>query len=294
MKARKPKIPFVLNLVPTGLLPTKGDNPRLPVTPEEIASDVVECAAVGISMVHVHARDPYGSPTLDKSVYAEIIGRIRRECPLVVICVSLSGRGGRQLDQRMEPMFLDGDLKPDMASLTLSSLNFNREASVNDPSTVRALAEAMLDREIKPEIEVFDLGMANCMNYLADRGVLKPPFYANLILGNISCAQADMMHMGLLVSELPDGTLWSAGGVGGWQLTANAAALAFGGGVRVGLEDNLWFDEERTILATNLKLVNRIHDLAGCHRIRNMSPSQLREVLGLNAGGSDGYGVKKI
>ncbi|MHC4758857.1 MAG: 3-keto-5-aminohexanoate cleavage protein, partial [Planctomycetota bacterium] len=105
---------------------------------------------------------------------------------------------------------LSGELKPDFASLTLSSLNFNNIASINSPQMIKALAGKMLEKGIRPELEVFDLGMINYAKYLISKELIKPPYYFNLILGNIACAQPNMLSMGLMVRELPENSIWSA------------------------------------------------------------------------------------
>ena len=233
-------------------------------------------------MVHLHARDPEsGEPTHRREVYAEIIRSIRRENKTLVLGVSTSGRTNARFEARSEVLGLTGDVKPDFASLTLSSLNFNREASINDPETIQALAARMLESGIRPELEVFDLGMmVNYARYLLRKELIKPPFYFNLILGNIACAQADLLHMGLMVRELPAGALWSAGGVGDAQLRVNVMALLDGGGVRVGLEDTVWFDERRTTLARNHDLVERILVIARTLGREPYSHAEARQVLG--------------
>lgn len=238
---------FILNFTPTGMIPTKEMTPHVPILVEDVVEQVLEIERLGVNMVHLHARDRVtGKPTYKKEYYADMIRGIRSECPDLVICVTTSGRTFSEFENRSEVLELDGDLKPDFGSLTLSSLNFNQEASVNSPQMIQALARKMLDRGIKPELEAFDLGMINYSHYLINKGLLKPPCYFNLILGNIACAQANMLNLGLMVKELPEGTIWSAGGVGNGQLMINSMSLAAGGGVRIGLEDNIWYDTERT------------------------------------------------
>ncbi len=139
----------------------------------------------------------------------------------------------------------------------------------------------MLERGIRPELEAFDLGMINYAKYLIHKGLLNPPYYFNLILGNIACAQADMLHLGLMIKELPEGSIWSVGGVGHYQLQINAMALATGGGVRVGLEDNIWYDTERTRLATNRDLIERIVSIAKAMGREPLSPKEARDLLKL-------------
>ena len=273
----------VVNLAPTGMVPTKAQTPHVPVTPDEIVADVLRCADVGVTTVHVHARDDDGRPTYRKEVYARIIDGLRSQRPDLVICVSTSGRDFPELDKRAEVLELDGDLKPDAASLTLSSLNFARSASLNAPDVVRGLAERMRDGGIRPELEVFDLGMANYAAYLIDRGVLTPPYYANVFFGNVATAQANLLELGVLLNALPAGCLWAVAGIGNAQLPMNSISIAYGGGVRVGIEDNIWFDPGRTRLAANVDLVTRVRDLAHLNGRSVMAPVELRSRLGLRA-----------
>ena len=147
---------------------------------------------------------------------------------------------------------------------------------------IQDLAKKMLDYGIKPELEVFDLGMINYALYLIKKNLITPPYYFNLILGNIACAQANMLSLGLMIKELPQPSIWSVGGVGDSQLQMNAASIIFGGGVRVGLEDNIWYDRERTHLATNQELVERVISIAKTIGIQPYSHREIRNLLKLS------------
>jgi uncharacterized protein (DUF849 family) len=217
-------------------------------------------------------------------VYGRIIEGIRKFSRDLVVCVSLSGRTFQEFEKRSEPLTLTGDQKPDMGSLTLSSINFNREASVNSPDMIQALAREMKRRNILAEQEAFDAGMINYAKYLEKKGLLEPPHYANLLLGNIACAQADLLHLGIMIRDLLPDTLWSVAGIGDSQLMMNSLAIACGGGVRVGLEDNIWYDAGRTRLARNADLVRRIHVLAEANGRPVMKPGLLRQLLKLEPG----------
>ena len=277
---------LVINFAPTGMIPSKDMTPHVPIAIGEIVEDVFRAHELGISMVHLHARDPEtGAPVHDSDVYGRIIEGIRSFTTDLVICVSLSGRNVKEFVHRSEPLRLDGDVKPDMGSLTLSSLNFNRAASMNEPSMVQALAAEMKARGILPELEAFDAGMINYAKYLQGKQLLEPPHYFNLLLGNIACAQADMLHAGVMVRDLPSGAIWSFAGIGHAQLMMNSLAIASGGGVRVGLEDNIWFDKQRSKLATNTDLIARVHRLAEANERSVMTPSALRKLLSLQPGG---------
>ena len=131
--------------------------------------------------------------------------------------------------------------------------------------------------------------MINYAKYLERKGLIEPPYYFNLILGNIACAQADLLHAGIMIQDLPPDSLWSLGGVGDSQLMVNSIAIATGGGVRIGLEDNIWYDQSRTRLASNAELITRIHKLAEANQREIMTPTEFRKLLKLQ-GGNGKYG----
>ena len=273
--------PLILNLCPTGMVPTKGMTPHVPITPDEIVADVLACTEVGLTSVHLHAREPDGAPTSRREVFAEILSGIRAERPDLVLCVTTSGRSDPSLEPRSEVLTLDGDVRPDMASLTTSSLNFARTASVNAPDVVRGLAERMRDAGIKPELEIFDLGMARYVGYLVERGVLEPPLYAHLFFGNVPTAHAHLNDMAAMVAALPPDTVIGFGGIGRAQRSVASVAVAMGYGVRIGLEDNVYADEARQVLATNVGLVGGVHERAAFHERRLMTGPELRALLGI-------------
>jgi 3-keto-5-aminohexanoate cleavage enzyme len=276
---------LIVNFTPTGMIPTKEMTPHVPITVAEIVDDVHRAVEIGITMVHLHARDEVtAEPSYKAETYGRIISGVRSFSKDLIMCVSLSGRDFKEFGQRSEPLQLDGDSKPDMGSLTLSSLNFNRVASMNSPEMIRSLAEKMKSRGICVELEAFDAGMINYAKYLERKGILQGPHYFNLILGNIACAQADLLHAGVMIGDLPDNSYWSLGGIGDAQLTMNSVAIAIGGGVRVGLEDNIWYDRGRSRLATNADLLRRIHGMAEANERKVMPPGKLRKLLNLKGG----------
>jgi len=267
------------------MIPTRKMSPFVPVSVKEIVEDVLEAADIGITTVHLHARDPKtGQPTYKAEIYAEIISGIRKYNKDMVICASLTGRAFQEFQKRAEPLKLDGDLKPDMGSLTLSSVNFNKQACMNAPEMIEALVREMNNRGIMPELEAFDAGMINYAKYLEKKWLLRPPHYFNLILGNIACAQADLLHAGIMIRDLPPDSFWSLGGIGDYQLPMNSVAVAAGGGVRVGLEDNIWFDKKRTKLARNADLIHRVHKIIETNEREVMKPEELRKLLKMENG----------
>jgi 3-keto-5-aminohexanoate cleavage enzyme len=276
---------LIINFTPTGMIPTKQMTPFVPLSISEIVEEVHEAIEIGITMVHLHARnDRTGEPTYEAEVYAKIITGIRKFSRDIVLCASLSGRNFGEFEKRAAPLKLEGEAKPDMGSLTLSSLNFNKVSSVSSPEMIQNLAKEMKNRGILPELEAFDAGMINYAKYLERKNLLEPPYYFDLILGNIACAQADPLHVGIMIRDLPSGSLWSLGGVGDSQLMMNSMAIAMGGGVRVGLEDNIYYDLKRQRLAKNTDLIKRIHTLADANERAIMKPSELRKLLKMEPG----------
>ncbi|WP_430966958.1 3-keto-5-aminohexanoate cleavage protein [Spongiimicrobium sp. 2-473A-2-J] len=284
--------PLIINFTPTGMIPTKEMTPHVPISVSEIVEDVHQACDLGITMVHIHAREKVsGIPTYKKEIYAKIIAGIRKFSPQLVICVSLSGRTFSELDQRGDPLFLEGDLKPDMGSLTLSSLNFNKVASMNAPDMIGDLAALMKARGIVPELEAFDLGMVNYAKYLARKKLIRPPYYFNLLFGNIACSQSNLLHAGTMINDLPEDSVWSIAGIGNTQLKMNSLSIAMGGGVRVGLEDNIWYNAERTRLARNIDLLKRVHIIAQANGRNIMTPEEFRTKMNLAPGNGE-YGLQ--
>lgn len=279
--------PLIINLAPTGMVPTRGMSPYVPLQPSEIIRTVLDAATVGVSMVHLHARDLNDRPTYRKDVYAEIISGIREHRADLVIGVSCSGRDFGSLNERGDVLELGADLRPDLASLTLSSMNFARQASINSPDIIRSLLDRMLENDILPEFEIFDLGMANYASYLVEKAGMQGPFYANIILGNVAGAQCDFSSIAAIMAALPDNTIWGLGGMGTAQIASSALAAAMAPAVRTGLEDNLWMDRPRNRLATNRHMVERIHALAALADRSVMPPGDLRSLLKLR--GEDSY-----
>lgn len=273
--------PLIINLAPTGLLPTRAQTPHVPLTAEEVAADCARCCAAGASMLHLHARAADGSPSCDRAVFGDLVAAVRASVPDAIIVTTTSGRRTPDVELRASSLTLEGEQRPDMASLTLGSLNFSAEASISSPSAVTRLATIMQERGIRPELEVFDLGMVNFAKVLIDKGLIEPPFYFNILLGNVASAQASLLHLGTLVADLPPQSIWSVAGIGRYQPVANALGVAVAHGVRTGLEDNLWLDEARTTLATNLQLVQRVAAQAAALGRPLESRAEVRRHLGL-------------
>jgi len=274
---------LIINVCPTGMIPTRSDTPHVPLTPEEVAADVRRCADLGASIVHIHPRDVHGLPTQSVERAAEFFRAIRAQVPDIVLCATTSGRLVPDLEPRAAVLAIEGDIKPEMASLTLGSLNFPKQASINAPDTIRGLCARMAERNIVPEWEVFDLGMIDFARYLRDHGLLGGPVYANILLGNLGTLSATPVNLALAVERLPAGALWAGAGIGRFQLSVNKWAIEMGGHVRVGLEDNIWWDDDRTELATNPRLVERLVAMGRALGREPATPAQVRNRLEIPA-----------
>lgn len=252
---------ILINFCPTGMVPQKKQTPHVPISPSEIIEQTHEAYEVGITIAHLHARDESGVPTYLKNTYRDIFEGVRKHCPDLVICGSTSGRNFPEFEKRSEVI----ELQPDMCSLTLSSLNFLRQASVNSPDIIVSLAEKMKDYGVVPELECFGLGMINYGKYLIKKGIVEGPVYWNLLFGNIAGFQPTMAHMGTALHEIDPAHYVSLAGLGDYQLPVKATAIAQGYGVRVGIEDNIWWDSAKTKKCTNLDLIKRTHNLIELH-----------------------------
>jgi uncharacterized protein (DUF849 family) len=269
----------IVNFTPTGTQPTR-DNSLAPLDVNEIVEEVIMANELGISIVHLHAREGEGFVnTYKKDVYGKIIEGVRKYCPELLVCTSLTGRNFPELEKRTEVL----QCYPDMGSLTMSSLNFPTGASVNQPEMILSLISEMDKYGVTPEIECFDSGMVNYTNYLIKKGILKGPFYMNVILGNIYNAQSDLTTVSSIRNSIDDDVTVCVGGIGGQQLRSNILGLLEFDGVRVGLEDNLYYRGKE--MATNQMLLERIHRLMNEMEIELMTSKELRE---------NGYGNKLI
>lgn len=273
---------LIVNFCPTGMIPTKAMTPHVPITPDEVIEQ--SCAALerGVAIVHLHARDREGRPTYQGAIYETMILGIRRHFPDAITCVSCSGRNFPEFERRSEVLELTGAARPDMASLTLTTLDFPTGTSQNAPDMVMALGEKMMGRGIKPELECFDFGMINAANMLIARGQLgDAPHYFNLLLGSRYSVPATARHLAGMLEDLPDGAHWSAAGIGLFQLPMNTLAIAMGGHARVGLEDNIYHDFARAELATNPGLVERVARLSETFGRPLATSLEARALLGL-------------
>ena len=269
---------LIINAAVTGTVLDKSNTPFLPTSLTEIVENAQRVREAGASIIHLHARGPGDRPSYDAAVYSELVGCVREATDLIVN-VSLSGRYIQDLDMRAAPLAS----RPELASLTAGSMNFISGPSINAPDAVRELAARIHSAGAVPELEIFEAGFANFASYLARKGVLRPPHYANIILGSLGAAPLDLVGLGHIVGLLPAGTTWSVGGLGRYQLDANVMGIAAGGHVRVGLEDNIHYDRDGRDLADNERLVARIARIGREMGREPATPAEARAIIGLPA-----------
>ena len=257
----------IINFTPTGTQPTR-QNSNAPLSPSEIVEEVHFAFELGITVVHLHARDEDFLNTWRVDVYKDIIDGVRKHCPGLPVCVSLTGRHFPEFEKRSAVL----ELMPDMGSLTMSSLNFPKAASINEPDMIIQLIERMDKYGVVPEIECFDSGMLNYTNYLIKKGILKGPHYINVILGNLYNGQSDLSTVASILVNKPQDSVMCLGGIGKDQMKANMLGLLYADGVRIGLEDNLYYKDKD--LATNGKLLQRLRRIMYDLDLEVMSPKE--------------------
>ncbi len=276
-----PYPPLLINACLVGMVPTKKQTPFLPITPEEIIEDAIKVSDLGAQIVHIHARDADGHPTWKASVFEKILTGIRRERPELICCVTTSGRIWSDFERRTEVLHLTGMAKPDFASLALGSMNFPAGPSVNTPEMIERLAQTMKEKGIRPELEVFDLGMIGSAKYLERKGLIGGRKYFNLLFGNLGTMPATIGNLSTMVAALPSDSAWAAAGIDMFQLPMNVAAIVAGGGVRIGIEDAVYYDYSKTQPASNEQLVRRIVRIAEECQRPVATAAQARKMLGM-------------
>jgi len=272
--------PVIITVAITGALPRKKDNPAVPVTPEEQIESTHEAFEAGASLVHIHVRGPDESPSSEPALYGRVQEGVRKHCPGMIVQFSTGGRG-REQSARGAMLHL----KPDMASLATGSVNFPTSIYENPPDFVEGLAKTMLEKGIKPEIEVFDLAMLYNAANLVKKGLLRSPPHVQFVMGIPNAMPARRSIFDFLRSEIADvlpGATWVAAGIGRYQWEINQWCLETGGHCRTGLEDNTRFDQTR-LAASNAELVKKIADVCGRYDRRPATPSEARKILGLAA-----------
>lgn len=264
--------PLIITVAPVGAEVMPEATPHLPVTPQALGAVARACEDAGASIVHVHCRNDDGTNTHDVARFRAAYDAIRASSALIVQ-FSTGGAIGMTPQERSAPLAL----APEMATLTCGSVNFGDDIFENSFPIMRGILAAMREHDVVPELEIFDKGHISNARRLAAEGVLKLPQHADFVLGVPGGLEASVENLVDLVRALPEGCSWSVAGIGRAQLQLAAVAIAMGGHVRVGLEDNLYYTKGQ--LATNEALVARVARVASALGRPVATPEQARRIL---------------
>jgi len=260
----------------SGAVSPKSKNPNIPTTPKEIAEDGVRCWKAGASILHLHMRDDEFHGTMDKNRFRETVNILRGECD-AILNLTTSGELGVGDERRMEHVM---ELKPEMATFDAGTINANDGIFENSVDFLMKLGKMFIENGVKPEVEVMDLGMISASEYYLGAGVLQAPVHYQFVLGfGFSGAPATPENLLYMKSKIPATSTWSAFGTGTAHLPILYTAIAVGGHVRVGLEDNLWYAKGQ--LATNEMLVARAGRITKEFGNEVATTADAREILGL-------------
>ncbi|MFA5576883.1 MAG: 3-keto-5-aminohexanoate cleavage protein [Tissierellaceae bacterium] len=266
---------LIITAAISGAEVTKEHNPAIPYTVEEIGREAEAAYKAGASIIHLHVREDDGTPTQDKARFKACMDEILRRCPDVIIQPSTGGAVGMTDLERLQPT----ELGPEMATLDCGTLNFGGdEIFVNTENTIKNFGKIMIERGIKPEIEVFDKGMIDYAIRFAKQGYIKEPMHFDFVLGvQMSASARDLAFM---VDSIPQGSTWTVAGIGRHEFPMAAIGIAMGGHVRVGFEDNVYLSKG-VLAKSNGELVEKVVRIAKELGREIATPDEAREILGL-------------
>lgn len=267
----------ILTVATTGAWPSKKDTPYIPLQPEEIADEVYACYKAGASVAHIHVRDDEDKASMSFEKFEKTVKLIRERCD-IVINLTTSGGLGLTDEIRMKPFI---ELKPELASYDCGSMNWMHSTVFeNSPKFLEKLGLAMQENNVKPEIEIFDAGMVyNALHYLK-KGILQGPLHFQFVLGAPGGMAATVENLVYLKSLIPADSTWGALGIGKQHLPIMYAALALGGNVRVGMEDNIYYAPKQ-LAKSNVEFIERTKRIVAELGKEIATPAETRAILGL-------------
>lgn len=256
---------------------TKENNPAVPYTVEEIVREAKSAYDAGAAVIHLHVREDDGTPTQSKDRFQVCVDAILKECPDVIIQPSTGGAVGMTDLERLQSTEINPT--PEFATLDCGTLNFGGdEVFTNTDNTIMNFAKIMKERGIKPELEVFDKGMIDIALKIDKKGLLVHPLHFDFVLGvQMTATLRDLVFM---VGSIPQGSTWTAAGIGRHEFEIAAATIIMGGHVRVGFEDNLYI-EKGVLAKSNGELVEKVVKLAKIFGREIANPKEAREILSL-------------
>lgn len=271
--------PLIITAAITGAETTKEMNPALPTTPEEQAADAAACVRAGAAVIHLHVRDRAGKPSQALPDFKAAIETIRAACdPKPIIQISTGGAVGAPMEGRIQPII---QFRPEMASLNIASMNFGDDVFLNTPGDVKNLARHMQELKVIPEVEVYDAGHVEIARRLLKEGLLSHPIHYQFVLGVPGGLSGAPRNLQFMVDSIDREDTWAVAGIGRYELPCSVMAVAMGGHVRVGFEDNVYY--HKGVLAKgNAELVARVKRIADeCGR-PVAGPEEARRLLGIS------------
>jgi 3-keto-5-aminohexanoate cleavage enzyme len=270
---------LIITVAVTGSWPTREMNPNIPYTPREIAESAIESWKGGAAIAHIHVRDPQtGKPSKDINHFREVVDRIRSKSDMIInLTTSSRGIAGVSEEQVMKKRVEPLELRPEICSLDVGTMNFGPEVFLNPPKWGEFGAKKMVEKGIKPEIEVFDAGHVETAKRLIDKGLIGDPPWFQLCLGVVGGIAATPKNLVYLREILPTNALWSVLGIGKYEFSMISISMIMGGHIRVGFEDNIYLS--RGVLAkSNAELVDKAvklanmfdRDIADCEETRKI------------------------
>ncbi|HOZ11038.1 MAG TPA: 3-keto-5-aminohexanoate cleavage protein [Thermotogota bacterium] len=237
---------------------TRKETPYLPITPEELSEEAKRCYEAGASIVHLHVRDAEGNPTQDAAIFKQTVQLIRQKAPKLIVQVSTGGATWMKAHERVQSI----ESEPDMATLSTGSCNFGDDLFLNSKSMVMEFAKQMQERSIMPEFECFEIGHIHFANWLVQKGhVIWPHYHYDFVMGVPGAIAASVPLMVRMREEIPGEASWTVAGIGRMEIPMAAAAIAMGGNVRVGMEDNLYISKG-VLAKSNAELVEKVVRIA--------------------------------
>ncbi len=269
---------LIITAAITGSRVTRDVAPYIPITPDEIVQSAIECWDAGAAIVHIHVRDPKtGLGTQDRDLFRQVVEPLREKTDLV-LCLTTSGIPGRNLpiEERLRPL----ELEPKLASYDAGSINLGESVFINTPEFLETAAKRMRDKGVKPELEVFDVGMIVTCLRMRDQGYLEEPLHFQFVLGTPWGSPATPKCFLHMYEYLPQNSTWSIIGIGKGHLPMSMMGLIMGGHIRVGMEDNIYY-QKGVLAASNAQFVDRTVRIAREYGREVATPREAREILGL-------------
>lgn len=266
---------LIVTVATTGAVTTRKDSPYLPITPQEIADEVLRSYEAGAAIAHIHVRELDGTPSMNFDHFSEVVERVRSRCD-IVLCLTSSGGLNLKEEDRLRVC----ELRPELVSFDSGSMNFGPAVFINSPPFLDKLAAKAQEYGVKPEIEIFETGFIANALAVAKRGLITPPYHFQFVLGvpgGMPATPKNLMH---LYESIPQGSTWSTIGIGRSQLQMTTMGLLMGGHVRVGMEDNIFLDKG-TLAKSNAEFVERSVKLARMLGREIATPAEARAMLGL-------------